>query len=209
MIITVTSNKGGVGKTTTAIHIAAFLAWEYGEGSVVVVDTDPNASALDWAARAERAGRPLPFAVVSPEESAGAERHTVFDSPGRLYGEELEEMAEVSDLVVVPTTPVRLSVDVLAGFVQDLEEMRAGAHYRVLLTMVPWWNWRGRQARGDLESVGVPLLANHIRFRPAFDSAADGGLLVSGVKSRGAGQGWEDYEMVCREILEIPEVRDE
>lgn len=209
MIITVTSNKGGVGKTTTAIHIAAFLAQEYGQGSTVVVDTDPNGSALDWASRAEQAGRPLPFGVVGPDDSAGEEEHTVFDSPGRLYGEELEQMATVSDLVVVPTSPVRLSVDVLAGFVGDFEEVSPEASYRVLLTMVPWWNWRGRQARSELDSVGVPLFKNHVRFRPAFDSAADSGLLVGEVKSRGARQGWEDYEMVCAEILEIPEVRSE
>ena len=51
MNITVTNHKGGCGKSTTAVHLAAYLAWECGEGSVVLVDTDPNGSALEWAAR--------------------------------------------------------------------------------------------------------------------------------------------------------------
>jgi len=43
MIITVASFKGGVGKTTTAIHLAAFLQ---GQGRTLLVDADPNRSAL-------------------------------------------------------------------------------------------------------------------------------------------------------------------
>jgi hypothetical protein len=34
-------------------------------------------------------------------------------------------------------------------------------------------------------------------------------MLIGEVKSRGARQGWEDYEMVCREILDVPEVMNE
>ncbi|MEO0352764.1 MAG: ParA family protein, partial [Cyanobacteria bacterium P01_A01_bin.15] len=42
MIITVASFKGGVGKTTTAIHLAAFFQ---GKGKTLLIDADPNCSA--------------------------------------------------------------------------------------------------------------------------------------------------------------------
>jgi chromosome partitioning protein len=46
MIITIASFKGGVGKSTTAIHLAQYLATRLGGGKVVLADGDPNHSAL-------------------------------------------------------------------------------------------------------------------------------------------------------------------
>ena len=63
MIITVTSYKGGVGKTTTAIHLAAYLQRL---APTLLVDNDPNRSAIGWAARSENV---LPFRVVDINQS--------------------------------------------------------------------------------------------------------------------------------------------
>src|SRR5215208_6912431 len=101
MNVTVTNHKGGCGKSTTAVHVAAYLAREFGEGSVVLVDTDPHGSALEWAARGERG---LPCRVVGPQEETDAER-AVFAAQGRLHGEDLAAAARMSHVLVVPTTP--------------------------------------------------------------------------------------------------------
>jgi chromosome partitioning protein len=61
MIITVASFKGGVGKTTTAVHLAAYLA---SAGSVVLIDGDPNRSATGWAKRGN-----LMFEVVDERQA--------------------------------------------------------------------------------------------------------------------------------------------
>lgn len=196
MIITVTSHKGGVGKTVTAVHIAAFLAREFGEGSTALVDTDPNASALEWA---ERGG--LPFAVVEPGDPGGGESHTVFDSQGRLHGEDLQAAASESDLLVIPTTPEALALNALMLLVEELEEIGGRADYRVLLTMVPWWSRAGKKARKELERAGVPLFEGEIRRREAFQRATLLGVPVYEVKERRSHEGWEDYEKVGREVI--------
>ena len=60
MIVTIASFKGGVGKTTTALHLAAYLQTK---APALLVDGDLNRSALDWAARGS-----LPFKVVDEKQ---------------------------------------------------------------------------------------------------------------------------------------------
>lgn len=56
MIITTASFKGGVAKTTTAIHLAAYLQTK---GQTLLIDGDPNRSATRWAERGIANGKPL------------------------------------------------------------------------------------------------------------------------------------------------------
>ena len=66
MILGILSFKGGQAKTTSAVHIAAFLSKR---ASTVLIDSDLNRSALTWAGRGE-----LPFAVVDEQQTARAAR---------------------------------------------------------------------------------------------------------------------------------------
>ncbi|MDQ3506539.1 MAG: ParA family protein [Actinomycetota bacterium] len=193
-----TSHKGGVGKTITAVHLAAYFVGKFGEGSTALIDTDPNASALEWSER----GR-LPFPVVGPDAEPEDEEHIILDSQGRLGGEDLEAAAEDSDLLVVPTTPEALSLNALMLLVDELENLGGKAEYRVLLTMVPWWNRSGANARKALEDAGVPMLKGEIRRREAFQTAALQGIPIYEVNERRARQGWEDYEKIGRQVVKF------
>lgn len=201
MIITVTSHKGGCGKSMTVIHLAAFLTREFGEGSTMVVDADPNGTALGWQRRSK--GR-LPFPVVSPREAAeamGRHEHTVIDTQGRPRGEGLARLVDGCDLLVVPSAPPPDDLEALMLMVADLEELGSRAAYGVLLTMVPWWNLDGPRAHRQLKKRGVPIFERSVRLRQAFRQASRRGVPVYEVDGRGARQGWEDYEAVGREVV--------
>src|SRR3954452_16416969 len=90
MIITIASNKGGVGKTTTAIHLAAYLQTL---APTLLVDNDPNRSAIGWASRSDGG---LPFRVVDVNQMLKAGRdfeHVVLDTKARPDREELKTIA--------------------------------------------------------------------------------------------------------------------
>ncbi|WP_293184793.1 MULTISPECIES: ParA family protein [unclassified Microcoleus] len=67
-IVTIASFKGGAGKTTTALHWAAYLQTK---APTLLVDGELNRSALDWAARGS-----LPFKVVDLTDDNPVKTHT-------------------------------------------------------------------------------------------------------------------------------------
>ncbi len=195
MIITVASFKGGVGKTTTAIHLAAFLQ---NDAETLLIDADPNRSALAWANRGA-----LPFAVTD-EWQAGEhlpeDGHVVIDTPARPDPDDLAMLAEACDLLVLPTTPDVLSLDVLALMVAYLEPL-AVQNYRVLLTMMPPSRRVAAALQPLLESIQPRMFDHSIRRYAAYQKAAQQGQVVSAVKAAKAAEAWQDYATIGQELL--------
>src|ERR1044072_54118 len=196
VILTVASFKGGVGKTTTAIHLAAFF--RRGRPAVLV-DGDPNRSSTSWAAR----GTP-PFKVVGEHQIAISARqfeHLVIDTKARPEPQDLKALAEGCDLLVLPCTPDPFSLDALMMTIEALDQLGADA-YRILLTIVPPRPQPdGDNARKTITGAGLPIFNAEIRRTVAFQRAALDGTTVDQVRNNDmAGLGWRDYEAVGEEI---------
>lgn len=213
MIITVASFKGGVGKTTTAVHLAAYLQ---GQAETVLIDADPNRSALGWASRGE-----LPYPVLDQwqaEQQLRPYSHMVIDTPARPTAADLTALAASCDLLVLPTTPDVLALDALVLTVDFLRNS-AVSHYRILLTAVPPKPSRAAaDVRTLLIEAGLPLFNQDVRRLAAFQKAALEGVPVYEVKDPRAELGWQDYVAVGLEILapnspdrlaELPQIEPE
>lgn len=197
MIVTVAAFKGGVGKTTTAIHLAAFLQQS---APTLLVDGDLNRSALGWQTRGA-----LPFRVVDERQAARYGRdyeHVVIDTEARPKQDDLKALAGGCDLLVVPTTPEIMSLNALLMTVEALEDLGSAA-YRVLLTIVPPRPSRdGDEARETMTKQGLPVFGTEIRRLVAFQKASLAGRPVHEINDPRAREAWAEYESVGREIQE-------
>jgi len=198
MIITITSFKGGVGKTTTAIHLASYL--HKTKGNVLLVDGDPNRSCLAWSHRGS-----LPFPVVDEKSAMKHVRNyqnIVIDTAARPQRDELAALAEGCDMLLLPTTPDAMSLDALALTTTALKDIKVDK-YKILLTIVPPKPVKdGDEAREMLTEAGMPLLKNGIRRFIAFQRSALQGVPVYAVKDSNSGIAWSDYVAACKELIE-------
>lgn len=193
-IVTVTGYKGGVGKSTTAIHVATYLS-EHGDA--VLVDGDPNRTSVNWSARGS-----LPFDVADERKAMKAVQgrdFVVIDTPARPDSEDLKELADGCDLLILPTTPDVVSLEPMLETAAAL----GPATYRALLTIVPPKPSReGETMRDDLYGNGIPVFQAMVRRAAGFQKAALAGVPVRELTGRDR-LGWLDYESVGREIMEI------
>lgn len=205
MIITISGDKGGVGRTMTEIHLAAY--WAQKDLKVVLVDGDPNRSALKWSERNKGSG--LGFDVIYRDEQAvyltdrrPLPDRIIVDTQAKPDPDDVQVLASRTSLLIVPIKPEALSMSTLPDFIKGW--MRAGARrpYRILIAdMPPKPATDGPDAIAYLQRLNIPVFSRGIRRYSAFTKAAMVGATVRDVP--GGEAGWDDYQAMGEECDRI------
>lgn len=205
-IVTVTGYKGGVAKSTTAIGVADYLS---DFGPTLIVDCDPNRTALTRyrnnleIIKNSPKVKKLPFTVV-PEKAAAMHvseyKYIVFDTPARPDSDDLKELAEGTNLLILPTQPNSDSFEPMMKTAQDIGD----APYKFLISIVPPYPSKaGKEMKQDLIDAGLPVFNQMIRRATGFQKAGDKYTTVRYMPGQKAL--WQDYKEVGKEIISFLE----
>jgi chromosome partitioning protein len=206
-IVSVVGQKGGIGKTTTAMSLAAVAS----EATrVLLVDTDPQGSATWWAGRA---GQRLPFDFSTDTDSANLYRLrmldydvVIIDTPGSLEGKDLlGAVIFASDLVVLPTQPAALTLVPLLRTVAEVVAPRRVAHRALLNIVDPRSPGESNEARALLDRHAIPHFEASVRRYRAHERAPLEGLVVTQypVRDRYSLRAVDDYRKVALEVFAL------
>lgn len=191
VIIAIANLKGGVGKTTTAMHLAA-VAERRGNTSVVL-DADSERSALEWATTGDlsfRVERANPDSLARQARALEADGAVVIIDGPPNSRDLLWSAASVADRVVVPISPTGLDVNRLRSTLEvllDIEASKKDMDTRILFT-----RWDGRKVLArEAETLlrDFPVMTSRVRALTRYE-AAFGGMPDF----------LDEYEQVYREL---------
>lgn len=192
MIVALLNQKGGVGKTTLALHLAG--EWARQGARVTLVDADPQGSALDWSQQRAAEGLPRLFGVIglardtlhheAPELARDAD-HVIIDGPPRVASL-LRSALFACDLALIPVQPSPFdgwaSAEMLA-LIDQARIFKPGIAARFVMNRCAARTIIARDTANGFEDHEPAVLTAKVGQRIVFADAARSGRLAGEIDS--------------------------
>jgi chromosome partitioning protein len=205
LCIALANQKGGTGKTTIAVNLAAGLLRR---APTVLLDADPQGSARHWA---RMGGGDLPPVIaLDPRRSAeqvGEARRTahfvIIDCPPHLDSEALGSVLGAVDRILIPVQPSPPDLWASVAMIERVAELAPKATpARVVVNQLEARSALSRSVWRALAELGVPALTTALTRRAAWRTAALEGVSVYGLHRRGLAAA-QEVERLIEEVLRL------
>ena len=206
MIIAVANSKGGVGKSTLAVHLAAWLSKQ--GHRVTLADCDTQQSSSQWIQ--EAAPEVKAICLRDPDDiftnlplMAQETDYVVADGPGSLAETSLA-LFLVADAAIVPCKASGLEIralDAATKVLRQSQTVRNGMPSAMIVLSMVGRNYRLTQDMRDTAALlKLPIAATALILRQAYADAPGQGAVVSNLKSR-AKDASDEVERLFRELM--------
>jgi len=206
MIIAIANSKGGVGKSTLAVHLAA---WLHRQGHrVTLADCDTQQSSSQWIREASPTVKSIclkdPDTIISELPLLRQETdYVVADGPGSL-AEMSRALLLVADKAIVPCKASMLEVralDAATKVLRQSQQIRAGHPKAVIVLSMVGRHYRLTQDMRDAAAVlKLPIAHTAMILRQIYADAPGQGAVVWDLGSR-AKEAAEEVDRLFRELL--------
>jgi len=206
-VIALVGNKGGAGKTTLSVNLSAGLAKQ---SNTVLVDADPQGSALQWNAFSG-ADQALTVLEASDElnnqlkELSQEYDYVVVDCPPSVHALQTISVLEICDLALIPVQPS--PVDLWATVhteeaVKKARELNVNLQALLVINQLETRTTLSRLVRDALSEISLPVAKTALRRRAIFRNSVLEGKNVFEMGRRGIDAANEIDELID-EVIKI------
>ncbi|MGD8884279.1 MAG: ParA family partition ATPase [Gammaproteobacteria bacterium] len=204
-VIAFVGNKGGAGKTTLSVNLAAGLA-RYAQ--TAIIDADPQNSSVHWYANSDQR-RVTPVFRAEPELVDQIEKlknqfdYVIADCPPSVHAPQTDAILKIADVAMVPVQPSPVDLWATTHIEQAITEAKQvnpALQALLIINQLEIRSTLSQLIREALAEIEVDVASTPVRKRAVYKSSALEGRTVFDMGKRGA-EAAEELDQLIKEVI--------